>query len=303
MKNKDNKIVFLGTPEFSAVILEKLSSSPYRPSLVITRPDKPVGRKQIISPSSVKLIAEKYEIPIFQPKTKKDLELKIKQFKPDLGIVVAYKYILSEDTLKIPYFGFLNVHPSLLPKYRGPSPIQATILNGDKETGVTIILVDEKTDHGEIISKSQFSIPNSGIIYKELERELAIRGGELLVKTIPKWLKNKINPEKQDEKKATYTKIIRKNDGRIDWSMTAEEIERQIRAFKPWPGSFTFFKKSGKILKVKIIEAEISKKDIPQKYSIKCKKDYLIIKKLQPEGKKEMIAEDFIRGYGKPTLF
>jgi methionyl-tRNA formyltransferase len=291
------KIIFLGTPEFGAVILKKLAESPYKPFLVVTAPDKPLGRKKILTPPPVKIIARQYNIPVEQPDKIKNLKSKIEKGKPDLIITAAYGQIIPKEILKIPKYGCLNVHPSLLPKHRGPSPIQTAILNGDKKTGATIILMDEKIDHGKIISNFQFPISNKKITYKELNKKLAYLGAELLIETIPKWINRKIQAVKQDESKATYTKIIKKEDGKIDWSEPAEIIERKIRAFDPWPATFTFFKKSDKILRVKILEAEAAEKKIDGKLCFKCGKNYLIIKKLQPAGKKPMTAEEFLKGY------
>ncbi len=330
------KFIFLGTPLFGAIILEGLIKNNYKPSLVITAPNKPVGRKQIITPSPVKIIAEKYNIPVSQPTKIKSRF--ISGINPDLGIVSAYGQIIPKEILKIPKYGFINIHPSLLPKYRGPSPIQTAILNGDKKTGLTIILIDEKIDHGPILAQREWEIPNYKsqitnkfqipiikITYKELSKKLAELSIELLVETIPKWISGEIKPQPQDESRATFTKIIRKEDGRIDWSKPAEQIERQIRAFYPWPGSFAFFKKtarqslasrgpaaagrrntdrdSNKTLSVKILETEIAEKENPKKFSVKCGKNYLIIKKLQPEGKKPITGGDFKRGYGNIVLF
>jgi len=274
IENSKLKIVFLGTPEFGAIILEGLIKNNCKPILVITVPDKPVGRKQILTPPPVKLMAQKYNIPIAQPE-------KIKEFKEgNLVICAAYGKVLAKEILETPRYGCLNVHPSLLPKYRGPSPIQTAILNGDKETGVTIILIDEKMDHGPIIAQRKWKI-SAKTNSEELSKKLAKLGAELLIETIPKWLKGEIKAEAQNESKATYTKILKKEDGKINWKKSAQEIERQIRAFHPWPGSFTFWK--GK--RIKILEADV------------LKNNKLTIKKLQPEGKKPMTAEDFKRGY------
>ncbi len=304
MLNIEPKIIFFGTPEFGSIILEKLAKNSYKPTLVVTTPDKPVGRKQIFTSSPVKLIAKKYNIPVEQPKNIENLKLITKSWKPDLIIVAAYSKIFPEKILKIPKYGCLNVHPSLLPKYRGPSPIQSTILNGDKKTGVTIILMDKKIDHGPIIANHELKIKEYEYSYEELEKKLADLGGELLLETIPKWINNKINPQPQDEEKVSYTKIIKKENGKIDWLKSADEIERKIKAFTPWPGAYTFFKsKNGKTINLKILEADIAKKEIPEKLSIECGKNYLIIKKLQPAGKKPMSGKDFKHGYGNTILF
>jgi len=283
-KTTELKIIFFGTPRFGATILEGLIKNNYKPVLVITAPDKPVGRKQILTSPPVKKIAEKYNITVTQPEKIKEAAIEIKNLNPDLIICAAYGQIIPKEILEIPKHGCLNIHPSLLPKYRGASPIQTVILNGDKETGVTIILMDEKMDHGPIITQTKYKIPDD-INHKELDSALAKQGVHLLVKTLPKWINSEIEAKAQDESKTTYTKILKKEDGKINWKKSVEEIERQIRAFCPWPGTFAFIKHKSEILRVKILEAGISKE----------KK--LIIKKLQPEGKKVMTLEEFKKGY------
>lgn len=271
------KIVFLGTPEFGAVVLERLCKANLKPVLVVTAPDKPVGRKHILTPPPAKIIAERYKIPIIQPKNILDSKFQI--LDSDLVVVAAFGQILPKEILEIPKYGCLNVHASLLPKYRGPSPIQCAILNGEKETGATIILMDEKIDHGPILTQRKTTI-GSNETQKQLYDRLAILGAELLIDTIPDWLRGKIRVRCQDEKRATYTKILKREDGKIDWRKSAQEIERQIRAFDPWPGSYTIYK--GKILK--ILKAEVSE-------------NRLIIKEVQLEGKRPMSFEDFLRGH------
>ena len=314
MENNKIKIIFIGTPEFEAIVLEKLIKSGHKPFLVITASDKPVGRKQILTPPPVKVIAEKYSIPVAQPEKILNHKSEILNLKPDLIIVAAYSQILPKEILDIPKHGCLNVHPSLLPKYRGASPIQYVILNGDKKTGVTIILMDEKMDHGNILTNSKFKIQNSKITYPELHDKLAELGSELLIETIPKRIKGEIKPRPQDESKATYTKILNKGDGRIDWKKSAKEIERQIRAFDPWPGTFCEFRISNlksrmlKILKADVLkQTKIGPKGLSgktflasnDKIAVQTGKDYLIIEELQPEGKRKMTSEEFLRGHPK----
>jgi methionyl-tRNA formyltransferase len=305
------KIIFMGTPEFGAIILERLINGKYKPILVVTAPDKPVGRKQILTPPPVKVVAQKFNIPVVQPEKIGNWKLEIGKLKPDLIVVAAYGQILPKEILEIPRFGCLNLHPSLLPRWRGPSPIQYTILNGDKRAGVTIILMDEKMDHGDIVANSKFKIRNSKITYGELLKDLANLGVKLLIETIPKWVKGKIKPKPQDESKATYTKILKKEDGKIDWGKSAEEIERQIRAFEIWPGSFSFWQKTkNKIQRIKILKVKVLKKFTNKTYPIgkillgpknelcvQTGKGFLIIEKLQLEGKKEMFSEEFLRGH------
>ncbi len=261
MENNKMKTVFLGKGEFGEIVIKGLIENGYKPVVF-------------------------YDFK------------KIEKLKPDLVIVASYGKIIPKKILEIPKYDCLNIHPSLLPKYRGPSPIQTTILNGDKKTGVTIILMDEKIDHGPILAQQEWEIPNpksqipnksqipiNKITYDELNKKLAEFGVKLLIEIIPRWINNEIKPKPQDELKATYTKILKREDGKIDWSKPSQEIERQIRAFNPWPGAFTFIKHKGKALRIKILEADISKEN------------KLIIKKLQPEGKKPMTFEEFQRGY------
>ena len=303
------EIIFIGTPEFGAIVLEGLIKNDLRPVLVITAPDKPVGRKQILTPSSVKVIAEKYNVPVSQIvnlKNSTSVNLLSKE-KPDLIIVAAYGQILPKEILDIPKYGCLNIHPSLLPKYRGPSPIQATILNDETEIGVSIIKMVSRVDAGPIVAKSKIQIPKSKITYLELHDELADLGARLLVKTIPDWLEGKIKPAPQDEARATYTKILTRQDGKIDWKKPAEYIERQIGAFNPEPGTFCLV--NGKVLK--IIKAGIQEQTkagpfgspgktyLATNDKIACQtgKNFLIIEELQLEGKKPTAASAFIKGH------
>ncbi len=224
----------------------------------------------------------------------------------DLIVVGFFGKILSKKMLEMPEYGALNVHPSLLPKYRGPSPVQNAILNNETKTGVTIILMDEKADHGPIIAAESFKIGNKKFTTPELTKELWELGGDLLVKTIPKWVAGKIKPEEQNHGNATYTKTFAKEDGHIDWSKSAEEIDRQIRAFTPWPGSFTFWgNRRLKIIKgypLLITSTEprfagqvfLYKKDI---LGIQSAEGIFIIETLKPEGKGEIPIKAYLNGH------
>jgi methionyl-tRNA formyltransferase len=310
------RFIFFGTPEFAAIILEKLIAAGYAPAAVICNPDEPVGRKQILTPPPVKrLIANGRQlIEIFQPANKSELSAishKLSAIKPDLAIVAAYGKIFPKEILKIPKHGFINVHGSLLPYYRGASPIQTAILNDEKETGVTIMEVDEEMDHGNIISNIKYQISKLDT-YETLSKKLAILGAELLIKTIPDYISGKIKPVEQEHNKATYTKIIKKEDGKINWSKNAEEIERMVRAYYPWPNAWTTW--NGKILK--IIEADVLEnknnyqigeifvlqypyklENVGMLLGVECSKDVLIIKKLQLEGGKVLTTKEFLNGH------
>lgn len=224
----------------------------------------------------------------------------------DLIVVGFYGKILSQKTLAIPKYGALNVHPSLLPKYRGPSPVQAAILNNETKTGVTIIFMDEKADHGPIIAAEVFKIGDRKFTTPELTKELWELGGDLLVKTIPKWVAGKIKPKEQDHKKATYTKILTKEDGHIDWAKSAEEIERQIRAFTPWPGSFTFWENK----RINIISGDVSQLLLSQhlptgqtfitpdrQLAVQTGSGIFVVNKVQIEGKSEITSREFLLGH------
>ena len=306
MRNDKLKIIFIGTPEFGAIILKKLVEKKLKPVLVITALDKPIGRKKIIAPPPVKVTAEKYKISVLQSEKILNLKSQISKIKPGLIIVAGCGQIIPKDILNIPKHGCLNIHPSLLPKYRGCSPIHRAILNGDEETGVTIILMNEKLDQGPIIANAKFKLQNLKLTSKELEKKLTELGADLLLKTIPRWLAGKIKPEPQNESKATYTKSLTTEVGFIDWNKSAQEIEGHVRAFCDSPG--VFCKTNQRIIKIWKVsvnnKTENGPKGMPgktylapdDKIAVQCGRDYLIIEELQPEGKRKMKTEEFLKG-------
>jgi len=245
----------------------------------------------------------------------------LSNLRPDLFIVAAYGLILPLEILNIPHNGCINVHPSLLPKYRGASPIQQTILNGDKKTGTTLILMDEKMDHGPIISQEELKEKIEKITYPELSAKLAILSANLLINILPKFLAKKIKIIKQNHKQATFVKRINKSDGKIDWAKSASEIERMTRAYHPWPGTWTTLTtKKLKIIRVEILK--INHKEQPgtifsparQSFegqnlggtenkipAVACGKNALILKEIQLAGKNIITGKEFINGY--PQLF
>ncbi len=307
---KKIKTILIGTSEFAERVFTNLYQRLVRDIAavaVVTTPDKPVGRKQELLPSPVKKWAEENKLLVFDFEHIKDPQSinKIKELNPDLIILCAYAQIIPKEILDIPKYGALNIHPSLLPKYRGASPIHAAILNGDKETGVTIMLMDEKMDHGPTISNFQFPISNK-ITYKELSDKLVNAAADLLVKTLFNWIEGKRKPKPQDHSKASFCKIIKKQDGKIDWNKSVQEIERQIRAFYQWPSAYTFY--NDKLLK--ILEGEIINKNTDRKIGevfldenknlcVQTGNDALILKQIQLEGKKPMPAQDFLRGHSE----
>ena len=250
------KFVFLGTSEFAVKILEKLIGNGYIPSLVVTTPDKPKGRKMILTPPPVKVFAQKHNLKIIQPEKLSNLDIECPSGDFNLFIVASYGKIIPKSVLDIPKFGTLNVHPSLLPKFRGPSPIQSFILSGEEGTGVTIMLMDEKVDHGAILAQQNLEVrlpsglgsrTSKWMNAKELEEKLAELGGEMLVDTIPKWINGEIKAKEQDHNEATFTKKITKEDGLVDLEKDKPEIiYRKFLAFQPWPGVYCFFNKKKK---------------------------------------------------------
>ncbi len=297
----------MGTPEYAARYLEGLIRAGSMPSAVITQPDRPAGRAQIVEPTPVKRVAEQYDIPVFQPEDIRDEEWakKIQELNPDLIVVVAFGQIIPQSILDIPSKGCINVHPSLLPRHRGATPWQETILQGDQATGVTIMLMDEKMDHGPILAQEK--IPVSPVeTTPSLENKTAQIGIPLLTKALSQWFDGKITAQEQDHDQATYTRLLRKESGRIDWSKSYEEIERMIRALNPWPGTWTEWRsKRIKILETQPVQSTIqqdSLKDIffadDDHLLVRCGTDeYLEITKLQPEGKNPMSGSSFIHGY------
>ncbi len=330
MNNNLLKFIFFGSSEFSVIILEELLGQNYRPLTIVTTPDKPSGRKKILTATPVKILALKENIPILQPE-KLDEDF-LKTLDPrsaglalagtrseavgndeneiDIFIVASYGKIIPKNILTLPRLGCLNIHPSLLPKYRGASPIQTALLNGDKETGVTIMLMDEKLDHGPILSSLACPIAETEN-FLELHNRLAIMGAELLIKILPDFLTNKIKMTEQNHAAATFSKIINKTDGEISWQKPAREIHNQWRAFHLWPGIFGELIIKNKKIKINFtvinLTKNINKNILPGEYEIINKKLYvasgdkylLEIIKLQPAGKKEMTAAEFINGYLK----
>lgn len=311
MKNKI-KTIFIGTPDFAVPSLRALiKDGDFDIIAAITQPDKKVGRKQILTPPPVKIEALKHNIPVAQPPKIINYQLQISELNPDIIIVIAYAQIIPESILKIPKYGIINIHGSLLPKYRGASCVQAAILNGDEKTGITIMKMDKTLDTGPILTQTEIGITpddTTGSLYAKLS-EL---GAEILAPALKKYIAEEIKPQAQNNAQASYVGLLKKQDGKIDWKKTAEEIEKFMRAMSPWPCAYAKIKnKKSKIknifLTLKIIEAEneplkINKYKIGElflyenKLAVQCGTDALIIKKLQLEGKKEMAAEEFLRG-------
>lgn len=268
------KYLFFGTPEFAAIILDKLIAAGLPPAAVVCNPDRPVGRKKIVMAPPTKVLAQKHGIAVWQPES-----LEIKNWKLEIeklgaiefAIVAAYNKIIPKEILDSLPTKFLGIHPSLLPKHRGPTPIQTAILNGDSETGVTLFLLDEKVDHGPILAAEVQPLA-VGDDYESLIKKLASQAAELLIATLPKFLKGEIKPQPQNEIEATYTKKFSASDAYVDLDKDDPElILRKLHALNPEPGVWTV--KDGR--RIKILDAEISN-------------GRLKLKKIQPAGKKPL---------------
>lgn len=301
--NHNYKYVFWGTPEFAAIILEKLINAGYIPAAVVCNPDRPAGRKKIITPPPTKILAQKYNIPVLQPEVLSNSKFEALNSKPDFAIVAAYAKILPKEIFSMPRFGTIGIHPSLLPRHRGTTPIQSAILAGDKITGVTLYLFDEKFDHGPILASRELTITNNDN-YNSLTRKLAELGGELLVSMLRGRTSNgnaaniwEIRPQPQNEEYATYTKKFQTEDAFVNLKEdNPVMIERKIRALNPEPGVWTYLKTlrqyygeelpkpitsiwggpAAENKRLKILEAEL-------------KEGKLILKKIQVEGRKPQV--------------
>ncbi len=299
------KIIFAGTPDFGLPSLKALiKSEDCEVVLVITQEDKKIGRKQILTSPPIKIEAQKHNIPVLQPKKIIEAKKQISELNPDLMVVIAYGQIIPKEILNIPTYGSINIHGSLLPKYRGSSCVQAPILNGDKKTGVTIMKMDSGLDTGPILKQNKIKLA-PGETTESLYKKLSKLGADFLLPTLKEYIAGNIKPKAQNNSKASYVSKLTKKDGRIDWNKTAEELERFIRAMYSWPGAFTEI--NGKLLK--IIEAgEILNINnykpgnfflIKNKLAVQCGQNALAIKKIQPSGKKIMTAKEFIQGNKK----
>jgi methionyl-tRNA formyltransferase len=307
-KNKI-KTIFMGTPDFAVPSLRVLIKDEQFDIVgVITQPDKKIGRKQIVTPPPVKIEALKNKIPIFQSDKILNLKFEILNLKSDIIVVVAYAQKLPKKILDLPKFGCINVHASLLPKYRGAACIHAAIMNGDKETGITIIKMDKGLDTGPILAQKtlQISPEDTG---GSLFEKLAQLGAKILIPTLKKYIDGQIKPIAQNNLKASYVGLLKKEDGKIDWKKTASELGRFIRAMNPWPSAFTEFRiKNLELRIIKVLEVEYEPLKINRykigeiflhngKIAVQCGKDALVIKKLQLEGKKITTSEEFSRGH------
>lgn len=282
-----NRVIFYGTPGFSVPFLKALvESDEFEVVGVITEPDRPAGRGNKVRQSSVSEYMDsclrRNDTKIFKPKKIIDIKSEIGNLKPDLAVVVAYGQIIPSIILNIPKYGSINVHPSDLPKYRGPSPIQSALLHGDKETAISVMKMDRKMDHGPILDKKLLKI-NENDDYFSLEKKILDAGPNFLAETLRKYIDKKIKSKKQNDSKATYCTMIDKEDGLIDWNKTSEEIHDKIRAYVAWPKAYTILTDGKRLI---FLKSHVESGKI---------KPILV----QLEGKKALSWEQFKNGYQK----
>lgn len=298
------RIVFMGTPDFAVGALEALLEEGYEVAAVVTQPDKPKGRSGALVYSPVKECALKYDIPVLQPRRIKTPEAieELKQYPADVYIVAAFGQILSQEILDLPRLGCLNIHASLLPKLRGASPIQRAIVDGESITGVTIMQMNAGLDTGDMLYRKECAITREDT-FETLHDRLRILGGQAITEALPLIEAGRLTPMPQDDAKSTYASLITKDMGRLDFTKTAEVLDRQIRGFTPWPGSFTTYQ--GKQLKLwKATPQAAGRKLTPgtvcnvtkESFDIATAEGFLTVTELQLEGKKRMSVHDFLLG-------
>ena len=300
------KVIFLGTPAFAVPCLERLLEGPYSIEAVFTQPDRPSGRGRKLTPAPVKEYAGARGLRVFQPETLRTEEI-ARQFtalNADVAVVAAYGKMIPSDILSLPRCGCVNLHPSLLPSYRGASPVASSILSGDSRTGVTVMLLDEGMDSGPVLARREEDILDNDT-GGTLTARLAERGADLLAEVLPLWLEGRVEPQPQDESKAVYTEMLTKQDGLVDWRRTATELARQVRALSPWPGSFTYWQnKQLKILEAVPVEGGRSRpgyvtglpSTAPAPVGVETSEGILALTRIQLEGKKEVTIQEFILG-------
>lgn len=291
MKKKphDVRFAFFGTPEISVTVANELEKAGYVPALVITRMDAPVGRGKVLTPPPMKVWAEARGIDVLQPKKiTEDVIATLHNTEWDLFIVAAYGRLLPQALLDIPQKSTLNVHPSLLPKLRGPSPIRSAILTDEKETGVSIMVLDADMDHGPLLGQTTVQLDTWPPHAIELENILATEGGRLLAEILPQWLDGTLTAVEQDHTQATFCKMLRKEQGLLNLADDAYANLLKIRAFEGWPGTYTFFERRGERIRVQILDAHLEGKT-------------LVIDTVKPEGKNAMKYADFLRSGAVPA--
>ncbi|MDO6466313.1 MULTISPECIES: methionyl-tRNA formyltransferase [Pseudoalteromonas] len=296
------RIIFAGTPDFAARHLQALIQSEHQIVGVYSQPDRPAGRGKKLKASEVKALALEHNLPVFQPQSLKndDALVELKNLNADIMIVVAYGLILPKAILEAPRLGCLNVHGSILPRWRGAAPIQRAIWAGDEQTGVTIMQMDEGLDTGDMLHISRCAI-NADETSASLYTKLAELGPDALIETVNKLAKGELKAEPQNDELANYAKKLSKDEANIDWSMDAAQIERNIRSFNPWPVCFTQMgEQTVKIYQAQVVDQTGSAGQVLSSDKtgvvVACGKHAICITQLQPQGKKPMAISDFLNG-------
>jgi len=295
----------MGSPDFAVPILESLASN-FSVVGVVTQPDRPAGRGHHLTPPPVKVTAAQLELPVIQPERLRqpDAMDQLRRWEPELIVVAAFGQILRPDVLELPKFGCLNIHASLLPRWRGAAPVPAAILNGDDETGVSLMLMDAGVDTGALISQKSTPILPKETAGSLLQR-LSFLGAELLLEALPAYLQGNLPPVPQDHSRATLAPMLAKKDGFLDFSLSAVELVRRVRAFNPWPGTYTYW--NGAILKVHRASSsaisQLSGSQVPGTHVIQdgfpaiiTAEGILVLEEVQPANKKTIPGKDFLQG-------
>ncbi|MDA0988112.1 MAG: methionyl-tRNA formyltransferase [Chloroflexi bacterium] len=302
------RVIYMGTPAFVIPPLEQLVESGYQVVGVYTQPDRPTGRGRNVAPSPIKAYAEEHGLRVFQPTSLRDENTykELAALEPDIMVIAAYGRILPSEVVNLPPLGCVNIHPSLLPRYRGPSPVAFTLLEGDETAGVTLMLLNEGMDSGPILAQEEHALLPQDTV-ETLTDRLFREGARLLVKNLPLYARGDLAPRPQEEALATYARKLTKEDGAIRWELSAESLWREVRAYSPWPGSYTHWQ--GKLLKVldavplpggagsppgKVVLLET---DAAATVGVVTEDGILGLKRVQLEGKRDVDARDFLQGY------
>ena len=296
------RILFLGTPAFAAHPLRRLVEAGHEIVAVVTQPDRPAGRSRDPQPPPVKQAALELGLPVLQPETLRDEAVveELRALRPEVGVVAAYGEILRRAVLQIPPLGYLNIHPSLLPLYRGPAPVAGAILAGDTTTGVSVMVLERAMDAGPILAQATVPL-DAGARAGALTDELFLLGAALLVGVLPRYAAGEIVPQPQDHARATFTTMLQKESGRLDWSLPAVVLERSVRAYDPWPGTFTTVdERPLKILRASVVEGDPERKPsmvLPgPDLVVATGAGGLRLDEVQPAGKRPMPGRDWRRG-------
>lgn len=297
------RVLFLGSPELAVIPLEALAQAGYTIVGVVTQPDRPAGRRQELTPPPVKVAAERLGLPVLQPATLRDAAAvaQLAALQPTVGVVAAYGEILRQNVLAIPPLGYLNIHPSLLPRYRGPAPVTGAILAGDTLSGVSVMLLERGMDSGPLLAQQAVPLPADARA-GAFTTEMFHLGSQLLLDVLPRYARGELVPQPQDHSRATITGIIKKQDGLIDWHLPAVQIERMVRAYDPWPGAYTFWQGQ----QLKVLEAHLHAATstaapgtiLPERTHllVACGSGVLELRTVQPASKRAMAGSAWRNG-------